>query len=238
MIIINCVCGQTLSADEENAGRTTKCPVCGHVLKVPKLPSLSEAINQAEQAMERKEQTTKQEKGLAKLRECLDCGKMISRKAQSCPHCGRKYPSYESRETEGAITKKQVLGFVGSIILFVGVFMPVVGIPIIASMNYLHNVHTGKVSWNGIVVICLAVISFFLTIAKKYSGLWFTGLACFGMFILKAIEIQAERSKSKLFGPGIQFEWGWAVLIIGAVLLLAASGIEKKLFIFFKNKKY
>jgi len=66
---------------------------------------------------------------------------------------------------------KQLLGLIGSIILFVGVFAPIVSVPIMGNMNYFQN---GK--GDGTIVLLLAVVSLVLVLAKKYKGLWITGL--------------------------------------------------------------
>lgn len=61
---------------------------------------------------------------------------------------------------------KQLLGLIGSIVLFIGVFTPIVSIPLIGEMNYFQN---GK--GDGTIVLILAVISFILVLAQQYRGL-------------------------------------------------------------------
>ena len=34
---------------------------------------------------------------------------------------------------------KQILGLIGSIVLFIGVFTPIVSVPIMGNMNYFQN---------------------------------------------------------------------------------------------------
>jgi hypothetical protein len=58
---------------------------------------------------------------------------------------------------------KQLLGLIGSIVLFIGVFTPIVSVPIMGNMNYFQN---GK--GDGTIVLVLAVISLILVLAKKY----------------------------------------------------------------------
>jgi len=41
------------------------------------------------------------------------------------------------------MNRKQLFGLIGSIVLFVGVFAPVVSVPIVGNMNYFQN---GKVT--------------------------------------------------------------------------------------------
>ncbi|MBI9082217.1 MAG: hypothetical protein JEZ11_01385 [Desulfobacterales bacterium] len=47
---------------------------------------------------------------------------------------------------------KQILGLIGSIILFVGVFTPIFSVPIMGNMNYFQN---GK--GDGTIVLVLAI---------------------------------------------------------------------------------
>src|SRR6266508_2104667 len=70
------------------------------------------------------------------------------------------------------MARKQMLGLVGSLIMFVGVFTPIISVPIVGNMNYFQN---GK--GDGVIVLALAIVSLILTITKRYRGLWFTGVA-------------------------------------------------------------
>ena len=56
---------------------------------------------------------------------------------------------------------KQLLGLIGSIVLFIGVFTPIVSVPIMGNMNLFQNGKGG-----GTIVLILAVISLVLVLAK------------------------------------------------------------------------
>lgn len=135
--------------------------------------------------------------------------------------------------------KKQVMGLIGSIILFIGVFAPVVSVPIMGNMNYFQN---GK--GDGTIIIALAIISLILTLAKKYKGLWFTGLGSLGIMAFTFINFQMRMSEAKsqmerelagnpfrgladLAMQSVQLQWGWALLIVGAALVIAAAAIKE-----------
>ena len=130
---------------------------------------------------------------------------------------------------------KQVLGFIGSIILFIGVFTPIVSVPIVGNINYFQN---GQ--GDGIFLIILAAISFILSITKKYKGLWFTGVISLLMLISVLISFQTKIAEMKsqinteLAGnpfkflgdiavQSVQIQWGWALLFIGSVLIITAA---------------
>ena len=135
--------------------------------------------------------------------------------------------------------KKQVMGLIGSIILFVGVFTPIVSVPIMGNMNYFQN---GK--GDGTIVIVLAVISLILTLAKKYKWLWVTGLGSLGVMVFTFINFQILMSEAKsqmeseLAGnpfsgladmvlQSVQLQWGWAILVVGAAFVIAAAAIKE-----------
>lgn len=134
--------------------------------------------------------------------------------------------------------KKQVLGLIGSIILFIGVFTPIVSVPIMGNMNYFQN---GK--GDGTIIIGLAVISLILTLSKKYKGLWLTGLGSLGVMAFTFINFQMKMSEAKsqieielagnpfrgladLAMQSVQLQWGWALLIVGAALVITTAAIK------------
>ena len=134
--------------------------------------------------------------------------------------------------------RRQLFGVIGSILLFIGVFTPIISLPIIGSVNYFQN---GK--GDGVIVLIFSVISVGLTASKKYRGLWITGLGSLGVMIFTFVNFQIRLSEmkdemeTKLAGnpfrgiadvamQSIQIQWGWAVLIVGAVFLIAAGVIS------------
>ena len=136
---------------------------------------------------------------------------------------------------------KQLLGFIGSIVLFIGVFTPIVSVPIMGNMNYFQN---GE--GDGTIVLVLAVISLILVLAKKYKGLWFTGIASLGIMLFTFMSFQSKMSQltqlkadmeSELAGnpfrgladmaiQSIQLQWGWALLLVGAALVIASAAAK------------
>ncbi len=136
---------------------------------------------------------------------------------------------------------KQLLGLIGSIVLSLGVFTPIVSVPIMGNMNYFHN---GK--GDGTIVLILAVISLVLVLANKYKGLWFTGIGSLGVILFTFIKFQAIMSimsqakadmELELAGnpfrglavmamQSVQLQWGWALLIVGAALVIASAAMK------------
>jgi hypothetical protein len=118
------------------------------------------------------------------------------------------------------VSRKQIIGLIGAIILFAGVFAPLVSIPVIGSMNYYQAVKS-----EGATVLILAMISFILLLAKQYNGLWFTGLGSMAIMASTVINFQTnianvksqignEAADSLLSGltniamQSVQIQWG------------------------------
>lgn len=137
------------------------------------------------------------------------------------------------------MNKKQTFGLIGSIMLFIGVFTPLISLPIVGSTNYFMN---GK--GDGTIVLILAIISFLLVLSKKYKGLWFTGLASLGVMFFTFVNFQSRMSEAKatmqaqlagnpfaglgdLAMQSVQLQWGWVILIVGAVLIISAAAIKE-----------
>ena len=130
---------------------------------------------------------------------------------------------------------RQVVGLTGALVLFIGVFTPIVSFPTVGYINYFQN---EKI--DGMVILSLALISFLLLLAKQYRGLWFTGLASFAVLLFTFINLQIRIAEiKKILGvelagnrpPGladlairsVQIEWGWSVLTIGAAFIVWAA---------------
>jgi hypothetical protein len=141
-------------------------------------------------------------------------------------------------DLDRTMARKQMLGVIGSLILFVGVFTPIASLPIVGSMNYFQN---GK--GDGVIVLALAIVSLILTLTKRYGGLWFTGIGSLAVTIFTFVNFQMRMSEaqaqmeSQLSGnplrgladigmQSVQIQWGWSVLIVGAGLVIAAAAIK------------
>jgi hypothetical protein len=151
--------------------------------------------------------------------------------------------SRESRERFERDNKKgtkQLLGLIGSAVLFVGVFAPIISLPIVGNMNYFQN---GK--GDGTIILVLAVISFIVVLLKMFCVLWFTGLGSIALLVFAFVNFQKiftdinTQTGTELAGnpfggladmamQSVQIQWGWALLIIGAILLIASAAIKDK----------
>ena len=131
--------------------------------------------------------------------------------------------------------KKKLFGVVGSVVLFLGVFMPIVSMPFVGELNYFRN---GQ--GDGVIILVLAGISLILALTERFKGLWFTGLGSylvilFTFFVFtKRIsiakrELETELAKNHFRGiastmaESIQLGWGWAIMFLGAVMIIISA---------------
>jgi len=98
----------------------------------------------------------------------------------------------ESIERGNKTRTKQLLGLIGSAVLFVGVFAPIISVPIMGNMNYFQN---GK--GDGTIVLVLVTVSLILILLKKFKGLWFTGLGSMAILAFTFINFQMKMSDVK-----------------------------------------
>ena len=137
------------------------------------------------------------------------------------------------------ILLKQILGFSGSILMFLGVFAPVISVPVMGNLNYFQN---GK--GDGVFLLIFALASFVLMLLKMYRLLWFTGLGSLLILIYTFINIQIKISEiknqleSQLAGnpfrgfadaavQSFQLQWGWALLLIATFMLFSSAAISE-----------
>ena len=127
------------------------------------------------------------------------------------------------------------LGLIGSVALILGVFAPILSLPIVGSANYFSNG-----SGDGTIVLLVALISLLLTLRRRYEWLLTTGIASLAMLLFTFLNVRMRISamnaeaESTLAGnpfrgladvaiQSVQIQWGWIVLVIGSVLLIVAA---------------
>jgi hypothetical protein len=135
---------------------------------------------------------------------------------------------------------RQPLALVGSALLFVGVFCPIVSVPIVGQMNYFQN---GK--GDGTILLVLAAASAIIAVAKRFRLLWLTGGGALVLLIITFIRFQLKLSEMKsqvksdlhdnpfagladLAIESVQIQWGLAILVLGSVLVISAAAMRAK----------
>jgi len=135
---------------------------------------------------------------------------------------------------------RMILGLVGSLVLVAGVFAPIFSFGRLASVTYL-----GHSTLDGTVVLIIAASSIILSLAKKYKLLLTSGIAALIAVAVPFLLMQARfyQMRSEIekdlegnpfaglasgFANAIQIEWGWAVLLIGSLILIAAALLKTR----------
>lgn len=138
------------------------------------------------------------------------------------------------------VTKRQRIGGLGSLMLILGAFAPLVSMPIVGNVSYFNNG-----SGDGMFILAAALLSLLILYRKKYQYLWATGLLSLALLSYTFIRFQNTLSEirsqmetelannpfagiAQAAAASIQLQWGFPVMIIGAVLLLVAAGWKKE----------
>src|ERR1044071_7928318 len=131
--------------------------------------------------------------------------------------------------------KKLTLALAGAALLVVGVFLPIVSMPMVGSVNYFAN---GR--GDGIIVIILAAAAAALALTKRYKFVTFVGLASLALVSYTLFRLisglntaRAEMENSLAGNPfkglgdaflsSVQVQWGWLPLVVGSFLVMAAG---------------
>lgn len=137
-------------------------------------------------------------------------------------------------------SKQQLIGFAGAILLLIGVFLPVISIPIMGSVSLFNN---GKS--DGLIILVLSIISVALIFINKIRLLLVTGLFSLAIVAYDFYQVSRRLSTLKeelsqkmagnMFGgfaeamaKTIQLQYGWVILGIGCVLLIITPFISRQ----------
>jgi hypothetical protein len=85
------------------------------------------------------------------------------------------------------MNKRQLLGIVGSVLLFGGVFLPIVKLSVLGDLNYIAN---GR--GDGVIVLGLAIMSLGLVLLKWYRELWITSLGAAAVLAFTFFTLQSK----------------------------------------------
>ncbi len=132
----------------------------------------------------------------------------------------------------------QVFALIGSALLVLGVFAPIVSVPLMGNLTYFQN---GE--GDGVIILVLALVSAILAFGRKFRFVWYTALSSaavltftFVTFKMKMADMAKDMRASLAGNPfsgfgevalqSIQLQWGWALLILGIASLLISAQLE------------
>jgi hypothetical protein len=130
---------------------------------------------------------------------------------------------------------------IASALLTLGIFMPFLGVRYFKDQSYWQLSKTGA-----IVLIALAAISIIIAALRKFKWLYLTGIAAVGLLFYSINEVNnrkagmladvthsLEGSPLKGIGVGfvesVDYRYGWAVMLTGAVILILVPLIGSRL---------
>ncbi|HLN26428.1 MAG TPA: hypothetical protein VK395_01645 [Gemmataceae bacterium] len=221
------ICKSKMRAPDKAAGKRVKCPKCGKAINVPAAASPSAGLS----ALRPGPAESKTVNGAAASAERFAEGAAREEPAP-VPH----NPASEAKKygESGAGLIPIILGSLGAALLLLGVFAPVISTPI-GAPTYI-----GAQRWAGITILALAGVACVPIVARLYRWVTLAGLAALGIIGFTFVHLQvqlsnaqaeyAEQMKGNPFSgigeamlASVQFQWGWAVLLIGGILLVAAG---------------
>ena len=208
------------------------CPGCGAARQVgAECPHCGVIYAQAERRA-RERAATEAEARAALVRSCPSCQGQVSVSAPTCPHCGEVF------QAPARWPVRALLGYGGAAVLALGVWAPIVRLPMVGPMNYFHNG-----DGDGIILLALAAVSVLVVALRRWFVLYGTGLGALAFLghaiydwnhrmALAGAKYSADMVGNPFAGIGqamiesAQLEWGWAVLFVGAGLLVAAAALR------------
>jgi len=192
------------------------------------------------------------------LNECTKCGAPLGNRKQATPKSDEvdfeklavirqrtkylnNHPNNENVPSVSLHTvANQRIALVGSIALITGVFAPLLHVPITGPITMF-----AKSEIDAAAILLAACLAIFFTAKRTYKFHFYAGLLImadiiFSMIhtIIKVREAKANVSTILAGNPfkeitesaigNVSLQWGWAVLIIGAALLIAADIYREK----------
>lgn len=129
----------------------------------------------------------------------------------------------------------RILGIIGAILLIVGIFCPIVSV-FGFNLSYFDSFRMNSGAVDGLIIAGLGVISLVIALLNKTRILIATGIIALGVMAIDFFNFKSKMSEASSTGNSelssalanaVQLQWGWAVLLLGALLLIVA-GILKK----------
>ena len=117
------------------------------------------------------------------------------------------------------IENRQIVGMIGAVVLFLGVFAPVERMDERGTVSF-----AGTWVLPGTPVLLLAAATLGLALWGKTRWLWLTGGLCVPVIPAAYLLRRAEVAK---FGAGLPLGWGWLVMAAGVLVILAAAGLHE-----------
>jgi uncharacterized membrane protein len=137
------------------------------------------------------------------------------------------------------MNNKQIIGLIGIVLIIMGLFIPLVKVPLIGGISFFEND-----KMESILVMGLCAISLVLILSKRKMLLWFSNIATFTVTLSSAVQttrrlMSAKSTAEKILGEkltnkladkltGVAMEhvhiyWGLVFLILGVILIFVCA---------------
>lgn len=179
---------------------------------------------------------------------CGKCGTFTDyNHSKTCQECGDYLYQYKTTAKQAAMLSPgidslliaRVAGCIGAALLVLGAFSPLVSLPFGATVTYVNN---GQ--GDGMIILALAALSLILSFTSAIGMLMLTSLIAGGVmgftfynFQTRMAEATAQMRADLAGNPfaglaeasvqAVQLQWGWGLLIIGAIVLFSAGLIGR-----------
>lgn len=166
---------------------------------------------------------------------CANCGTPVDGSRRTCPRCGALYPGAGSGPAQTpapapaspmaiSALSPRTLGLLGAVVLAIGTFLPVLSVPIVGTVTYFNN---GR--GDGVFALLLAAIAAIFT---WRAARWLIIPGGLALLLIGYSLLNAQRTISDLqagatglgalVAQSVSLQWGWLVLLAGAILILIA----------------
>lgn len=132
----------------------------------------------------------------------------------------------------------RILGIVGGVLLLIGVFCPLVGVDFMGQSMTVSYIGSGTgTSWEGLLMILLGIAGIALAVLRKYKLLLIPGILALAIVAYDYFSFKSKMSemmsaagtRSTELENAVSMKWGWIVLILGALALIAAGAMGRNL---------
>lgn len=132
-----------------------------------------------------------------------------------------------------SVDVRQVLGFTGCLFLVLGIFSPLLTVPVVGiTVTYI-----GRGTGDGVFIFVPVLLALALISTRRYAFLIWPAVLAIGLMALtfvllqgKISDLQEESSSSfeTSIGSAVQLQWGWGLLLAGVICLFTASQIKER----------
>jgi len=142
--------------------------------------------------------------------------------------CGKSFQEEQTTPKPSLyMDRRRALGIGGSLLLALGVFMPIVSLGAFGSMDYFRGG-----SGDGVFVLLFSGASLILVLFGYYEHLVFAIVPAAGIVVYTFVTLQGSMASlqsdtSNPFAHAIGPSWGWLVLLAG-LFVLSWAGIPTK----------